>query len=126
MKREGIAKIILRFVRTILLIDLIIAVIVALVCFFLELRTMGAYGTVLVWVGVGVMMFAGITGMGGFASRTEDAAAFSLSGAGNMIDHLQRITDARSSNLGCFVHMIAAACLLIGIGYLVQIIPYLF
>jgi uncharacterized protein YfiM (DUF2279 family) len=67
-----------------------------------------------------------ITGVGGFASRSEDAAAYSLSGAGNMIDNLQRITDARSSNLGCFVHMIVAAFLLIVLGYLLQIIPALF
>ena len=62
-------------------------------------------------------------GIGGFASRTEDAVAYSLSGAGNMIENLQRITDARSSNLGCFVHLVFAALLLIGAGYLVQIIP---
>jgi hypothetical protein len=125
MKKEGIAVIILRFLRTILLIDLVLAVIVALVCFFLDLRTMEAYGTVLVWVGVGVMMFAGITGVGGFASRGEDAVAYSLSGAGNMIENLQRITDARTSNLGCFAHLIAAAIVLIAVGYLIQIIPAL-
>jgi hypothetical protein len=126
MQQEGIPTIILRFLRTVLLIDLVLAAIVALVCFFLAIRTMLGYGTILVWVGFVVMIFAGITGVGGFASRGEDAVAYSLSGAGNMTDNLRRITDARSSNLGCMVHMIAAALLLIGLGYLIQVIAVLF
>ena len=126
MKREGIAPIVLRFARTILLADLVLAVLVALACYVLDLRTSGAYGTILIWVGTALVILACIIGIGGFASRGEDAIAFCRSGAGNMIENLQRISDARSSNLGCFVHLVFAALMLIGTGYLVQIISYLF
>jgi hypothetical protein len=80
----------------------------------------------LVWAGGALIIFACITGIGGLAARTQDAIAFSHSGAGNMIENLQRITDARSSNLGCFLHTIFAAIGLIAMGYIVQIIIFLF
>lgn len=113
----------LRYLRSVLLTDLILAAIVGLACYVLDLRSFEAYGTVLVWAGTAVIVLACIIGIGGFASRTEDAVAYSLSGAGNMIENLQRISDARASNLGCFVHLVLAALLLLGAGYLIQIIP---
>jgi hypothetical protein len=123
VKKDEIAVTILRFMRTVILADLILAAIVGLACYVLDLRSFAAYGTVLVWAGTAVIVLAGFIGIGGFASRTEDAVAYSRSGAGNMIDNLQHITNARSSNLGCIVHLVTAALLLIGAGYLVQIIP---
>jgi hypothetical protein len=125
LKKDGIKFTVLRFMRTIILADLIVAALVGLVCYLFDFRTFLAYGTFLVWAGYALIIFAALTGIGGFVSRGEDATAFSLSGAGNMIENLQRITDARSSNLGCFLHLIAAAILLIAAGYLIQILPAL-
>jgi hypothetical protein len=126
MKKDGTASIILQFMRTVLLADLIVAALVGLICWLFDFHTSLAYGTFLVWAGMALVVFACLIAIGGFASRTEDATAFSLSGAGNMIENLQRITDARSSNLGCFLHTLFAAIGLIAIGYIVQIIPFLF
>ncbi len=123
MKKDGIPFMLLRFMRTILLADVIVAAVVGLICYLFDFRTFLAYGTFLVWAGVALIAFGCFIGIGGFASRGEDALAFGRSGAGNMIDNLQRITDARSSNLGCFVHLAVAAILLIFVGYLIQIIP---
>ena len=112
--------------RSVLLTDLVLATVVGVACFILDLRTLAAYGTALVWMGVAMIIFACITGIGGFASHAEDAIAFSRSGARNMFDNLQRITDSRSSNLGCFLHLVFAAVVLIGVGYLIQLIPVMF
>lgn len=122
MKKDGIQSIVLHFVRTILVADLILAALVGLICYLFDFRTFLAYGTFLVWVGYALIIFGALTGIGGFVSRSEDATAFALSGAGSMIENLQRITDARSSNLGCFAHLIAAAIVLIAVGYLIQIL----
>jgi uncharacterized membrane protein len=122
MKKQENALAVLRFVRSILLIDLSLAMLVALACFFLDLWTFKAYGTVLVWVGVAVIVFAALTGVGGFASRVEDITAFSLSGAGNMFENLRQITDARQSNLGCFLLLALAGIGLIAMGYLIQVL----
>jgi len=126
VKKDGTPIILLSFTRTILLADLLLAILIELICFFLNLRTFTAYGTVLTWVGNALIIFACITGIGGFASRAQDATAFSRSGAGNMFENLQRISDARSSNLGCFLHLFFAGLLLMGIGYFVETIPFLF
>ena len=125
MKTHGFAISVLRFMRTVLLADLILAVLVELICLFLDLRSFTAYGTLLVWVGAAVIVLACITGIGGFAARVEDASAFSRSGAGDMFENLQRIGDARSSNLGCFAQLLSAGIGLIAFGDLVKIIPIL-
>ena len=126
MSRNWLAPFISHMTRNVLLGDLVVAAVVGTACFILDLRTLEAYGTVLVWAGTVLIIFACIMGIGGFASRAEDAIAFSRSGAGNMFDNLQRITDARSSNLGCFLHLLFAALVLTGVGYLAQIIPAIF
>ena len=113
-------------VRNVLLADLVLAAVVGMACFILDLRTLEACGTLLIWVGTALIVFACLTGIGGFASRAQDAIAFSRSGAGNMFENLQTISDARSSNLGCFLHLVFAAIGLIAAGYIVQIIPFLF
>ena len=126
LKQEGTPGIIFRLLRTTLLVDLILAIVVALTCFFLHLRTFAAYGTLLVWLGTAVIVLACITGIGGFAARVEDASAFSRSGAGDRFENLQHIGDARSSNLGCIAQLLSEGIGLIAFGYLVQIISVLF
>lgn len=126
MKQEGTARFVLRIVRNVLLADLILATLVGIACYVFDLRTYEAYGTLLVWVGWTLIILACLTGIGGFASRTHDVAAYSRSGAGNMTDNLRQITDARSSNLGCFLHLILIGVGLLALGNLLQILPFLF
>jgi len=125
LNKEGIPAIVLRFARTVLLTDFVLAGIIGLACYVLDFHTLEGFGTLLVWAGVALVLFACFTAIGGFAARAEDAIAFSRSGAGNTIDNLPQITDARSSNLGCFLHLVFVAIVLIGVGFLLQITPYL-
>lgn len=126
LKNQGYAKAILRFFRSVMLMDVIFAVIVGIISLLLDLYTLEAYGTLLVWAGVAVILLACLIGMGGFSSRVQDVGAFSLSGAGNMSENLQRIAEAGQSSLGCFSLLVVAGIGLVAIGYLLQIIPALF
>ncbi len=126
MEKEGNASFVRRIARTVLVADLALAAIAALACFILDLRTPEAYGTVLVRAGAAIIFLACLAGIGGFSSRAEDARAFSISGAGNMGENIQKISEARSSNLGCFLHLAIIGIGLVVFGYLVQIVRFLF
>lgn len=126
MNKQGSAEIILRFLRTVLLIDVIVAVIVGVMTLLLDLHTLEAYGTLLVWAGVAVMILAGLLGIGGLSSRMEDVGAYSLSGAGNMSENLRRIAESGQSSLGCFSLLLVAGMALVAIGKFLQIVPALF
>jgi uncharacterized membrane protein len=110
----------------VILTDMIVAVIVGIIGLLLDLHTFEAYGTLLVWAGVAVIVLACLLGMGGVSSRIQDVGAFSLSGAGNMSENLQRIAEAGQSSLGCFSLLLFAGIALVTIGDLLQIIPTLF
>ena len=126
MKQQGSAEIILRFLRTVLLTDVILAVIVGVITLLLDLHTVEAYGTLLVWAGVALMILSAVLGIGGLSSRMEDVGAYSLSGAGNMSENLRRIAEAGQSSLGCFSLLLIAGIVLAAIGYILQILPALF
>lgn len=126
MEKEGTATILRRIARTILMADLALAVLVGVACFFLDLDTFEAYGTLLVWVGAAVTFLASLTGIGGFASRNQDMVAFSISRAGDMSENLLRIAETRQSSLGCFLQFVLVGIGLIAFGYLVQIVPFFF
>jgi hypothetical protein len=108
------------FVRRVLIADLMLAVSVGIVSYFLEIRSLEGYGTLLTWAGAAVMLFACLVAIGGFASRTADFGAFSQSGAGNMFEHLGHISDARQSSLGCFILFMSVGLGLVAIGNLIQ------
>jgi hypothetical protein len=122
MKPEGNLQIILRFLRSVLLIDLGVAVVVLIICFVMHLVTLEAFGTFLTWAGLILAALSAFLGVGGFASRAKDVADFSLSGAGDMGENLRRIAENGNSSLGCFSLLIVAALGLLGIGYLLQAI----
>ena len=94
MKEQGSAKVILRFLRNVLLTDAILAVIVGVITLLLDLHTLEAYGTLLVWASVVVLLLACVLGIGGISARIQDVGAYSLSGAGNMSENLQRVEDS--------------------------------
>jgi hypothetical protein len=125
MQKEELAPLIWQTVRKILFTDLILAALLGLVCFLFARRTWEAYSTILSWAGEAVLIFACLTAVGGFASRVQDAAAYTITGAGAMVDNLHQISKARSSNLGCLLQMLLIGFGLIGISYVVQYISTL-
>jgi hypothetical protein len=125
MQKEELAPLIWQTARKILLTDFILAAILGLVCFVFALRTLGAYSTILSWAGEGILIFACFTAVGGFASRVQDAAAYTMTRAGDMYDNLRQISNARSSNLGCLLQILLLGFGLIGLSYIVQYISAL-
>ena len=126
MNTPGSAEAILRFLRSVIVIDAIVAVIVGVISLLLDLHTLEAYGTPMVWTGVAVIVLACVLGIGGLSSRMEDVGAYNLSGAGNMSENLRRVAEAGQSSAGCFALLLVAGILLAAIGYILQIIPALF
>ena len=122
MKEQSNAEAIGRFLRPVLVIDAVIAVVVGILCVFLDLYTLEAYGTLLVWAGLAVFLIACVIGIGGVASRLEDVHAFHLSRAGNMSENLRRVAESGQSSVGCFALLLLAGISLIAIGYFLQFI----
>jgi hypothetical protein len=126
LKDQGYGEAILRFLRSVLLMDTIFAVMVGIISLLLDLHTLEAYGTLLVWAGAAVILFGIMIAMGGYSSRLEDVGAFNISRAGNMSENLRRVAEAGQSSLGCFSLLLVAGLALVVIGYMLQIIPTLF
>ena len=105
--------------------DFVISLLIGTVCvIFLKLYTFEAYGTLLVWAGTAVLFLTCVMGIGGFASRTQDIAAFTVSKAGDPFENIQRVAEARQSSFGCFLQFIGTGVGLIVVGYLFQIVGY--
>ena len=125
MDKQGYVVVMLRFVRTVLLIDVVLAVVLALIIFLLGWRTLEAYGFLLNRTGVILLLFGCLIGIGGFSARTSDVSAYSLSGAGNMSENLMHIAESRQSSLGCFFLLLVAGLGLMAMGDLLPVITTL-
>lgn len=126
MKEQGYAELILRFLRTVIMIDVSLAAAVGLISLLLGFRTVVAYGSTLIWSGMIIMFIAALTAAGGFSARAADVGAYALSGAGNKSDNMMHVAESRLSSLGCFFLLLVAGLGLIGLGYLLPILWYLF
>ena len=126
MKNQGYAELLLRFIRSIILIDLSLALLVGLISFILGWHTFEAYDIALMWTGTALIFFSCLIGMGGVASRLEDAAAFLRTGAGNMSENLWQISESGRSSLGCFLLLLIAGLGLVGLSYLLPILALIF
>jgi len=126
MKEQGYAELILRFLRTVIIIDVSLAGAVGLISLLLGFRTVVAYGSTLIWSGMTIMFIAALTAAGGFSARAADVGAYALSGAGNKSDNMMHVAESRLSSLGCFFLLLVAGLGLIGLGYLLPILWYLF
>ena len=115
-----------RVLRPVILTDAILMVIVWITTLMLDLHTLWAYGTLLVWTGFAVIVLACLLGVGGVSSRLQDVGAYSLSGAGKDSELFRHIAEAGQSSLGCFFLFAAAGIGLLAIGYLFRIISALF
>jgi len=65
MKAESISTVIWRYVRNILLIDLVVFIITALICWLGGWHTPNNYGTGLMIAGFGAFVLGGFTALGG-------------------------------------------------------------
>ena len=125
MDKQEYAEVILRFVRTVLLIDAVLASVVTLIIFLLGWRMPEAYGLALNRTGVILLLFGCFIGIGGFSARTSDLGAYSISGAGDMSENLMHIAESRQSSLGCFFLLLVAGLGLMAIGDLLPVVTTL-
>jgi len=125
MKEQGYAELILRFLRTVILVDAFLAGVVGLVSLLLGLRTAAAYGSALIWTGMVILSIAALTAAGGFSARAADVGAYSISGAGNRSENMMQMAESRLSSLGCFFLLLVAGLGLIALGYLLPVLSYL-
>jgi hypothetical protein len=119
------AGIVLRFVRGLLLTDIIVALIVAVIDVFLDLYTLLAYGTLLVWAAMVLIVLAGILTVGGLSSRLHDVGAYNLSRAGDMSENLHQVAEAGRSSFGCSLLLFLAGITLFALGNFLQTIATL-
>lgn len=126
MKEQGYADLILRFLRTVLLVDATLASAVGLIGFRLGLRTVEAYGSALNWTGIIVLFIAALTGAGGFSARATDVGAYTLSGAGNQSENMMQMAESRRSSLAFLFTLLVAGLGLITAGDLLPILSSLF
>ena len=122
MKEQGIAEIILTFLRAVLLTGASLTSAVWLVGFLRGWRTAEAYGSALVWTGMIVMFIAALTGAGGLSARAGDIGAYTRSGAGNMSENMLQMAESRRSALGCLILLLVVGLGLMAIGYLLPVI----
>jgi hypothetical protein len=126
MKEQGSAELILRFLRTVILLDTILTGVVGLIGLLLRWRTVMEYGNALIWTGMILMFIAAFLGAGGLNARAGDIAAYTLSGAGNLSENIRHVAESRRSSLGCLFLMLVTGLGLIAIGYLLPVLSPFF
>ncbi len=112
---------VLYFLRAMILIDLAVGGVVVVIALLLRWHTPYEFGTGLIWAGLSLIAVAGLTATGGLAGRADDINAYSLTGAGNMSDHLKNFAQHIDSTLGFMVVVLAAAVVLVVLGFIFQI-----
>jgi hypothetical protein len=126
LKEPGYAGLVLRFVRGLLLVDVIVALIVAVINLLLNLHTLLAYGTLLVWASIALIVVAAILVTGGLSSRLQDVGAYNLTRAGDMSENLHQVAEAGRNSIGCSLLLLLAGITLFALGNLLQAIAPLF
>lgn len=119
------AEIGMRFFRGMLLIDVIVALIVAIISLFLDLHTWLAYRTLLRWAGLVLIVLAGILTVGGLSSRLQDVGAYNLSHAGDMSENLYQVAESGRNSIGCSLLLLLAGISLLALGKTLQAIATL-
>ena len=122
MNEPGYTTLILRFLRSVILIDGLLAMGLGVIGFLAHWRTVEAFGMALLWMGTILMVFASFIMVGGFTARVKDADAYFITHAGNMSENMRHIADSRHSSLGCFLVLLAAGLGLRTLGYVLPVI----
>ena len=126
LNEQSDAGIILHFARGLLFIDVTVAVTVELISWFLDLHTLLAYGTLLAWAGVALIVLAAMLVMGGLSSRLQDIGAYNLSRAGDISENLRQVAEAGRSSIGCSLLLLLAGISLLALGNILQALAVLF
>jgi hypothetical protein len=126
MKEQGYAELILRFLRTVIILDTIITGVVGLIGILVRWRTVMEYSNALIWTGMILIFIAAFLGAGGLSARSGDLAAYTLSGAGNLSENIRHVAESRRSSLGCLFLMLVTGLGLIAIGYLLPVLSPFF
>ena len=126
MKEPGYGTVILHFLRTVLLVDGLLAGGLGVLSFLFHWRRVESYGMALLWVGTLLMIFACFIMVGGFTARVRDADAYFVTQAGDMTENMLHIAESRHSSLGCFLVILASGLGLRALGYLLPVIFMLF
>lgn len=125
MLKQEVLSAIKVFLRKVILVDAILASIVCLIGMALGLRMLESYGTLMIWTGTGLIFFATVTGVGGYASRAADSEAFRTTRAGNPAENLRHIAESSQSSFGCVILLVSIGIGLATLGYLLSVLPAL-
>lgn len=121
MKEPGYTTLILRFLRTVILIDGLLAGGLGILSLLFHWRTVDSFGMLLLWAGTLLMVFACFIMVGGFTARVRDADAYFVTHAGDMSENMRHIAESRQSSLGCFFVLLASGLGLRTLGYLLPV-----
>jgi hypothetical protein len=125
MRKQGLRDVLSRLLRTAILTDVILAMIIGLLSFLLGFRSMEAFETFLTWAGFGLIFFACFISVGGVSARVQDISAFQISRAGDPSENLMRISESGRSSFGCFLLLLIAGLGLVVLAYLLPLISLL-
>jgi hypothetical protein len=121
MKEHGIMVAILRIARTVILIVVIVFAIVGVIGLVLRWHTPAQFSSAFNWAGAILVIFGVLTLSGGITTDAGDLVAYSLTGAGNMSEHLKRLAQNRLSRHGCLIVLLLAAVLPVLVGFLLKL-----
>jgi hypothetical protein len=120
MFNQDVSNLIKGFLRKVVVMDAILAILVVLVGLALGLRMLESYGTLMIWTGGGLIFLATVTGVGGYASRAADSEAFRLTRAGNPTENLQHIAESSQNSFGCVFLLVSIGMGLAALGSLLS------
>lgn len=89
---------------------------------FLDLHTWLAYGTLLMWAGMALIVLAGILTIGRLSSRLHAVGAYNLSHDGDMFENLYQVAEAGRNSIGCSLLLLLAGISLLALGKFLQAI----
>ena len=116
MKKEKV----LRYIRLTAILQVGLSVVVVLISLVFGLLNPFALGTVFTFAGAIILALAFFLTVGGFFSKAEDLTAFSLTGVGNMHNHIRNVRHAGQDRLVFIILGIVNGVLPILIGFLLQ------
>ena len=120
MEKETVKKVIGRFLKKLLIVNLIIFVGSALLNFALGWRTWWDYGNTLMWAGIIVIVFFGLSFYGASSLRGNDVRGLSYSATKNMDRQVQHQLDLEANRIIQAIQYLIIAAIPLAIGTILQ------
>ena len=98
METEAILTLLGRFLKKLLIVNLIIFAGAAAFNYALGWRTWWDYGSTLMWIGIIIVLFFGLGAFGANSLRSQDMKDFAITGTKNMdqqVDHQRNLEESR-------------------------------